>query len=80
MRSDPANSKYAANLNLVVARLEKLVTETQQGKIMNEIAGLTKFAGDWPISRAKLVLAIWEAERFFKDKILRIVLAEMGRH
>ena len=79
LRSDPANSKYVANLNLVIARLERLVSETRQGRIMNEIDGMTKFAGDWPISRARLALAIWEAERFFKDKIIRIVLTEMGR-
>ena len=55
------------------------MADTGQGKIMNEIAGMTKFAGDWPISRGKLALAIWEAERFFSEKILRIVMKEMGR-
>ncbi len=79
LRADPANSKYFASLNLIVTRLERLAADTRQGKVMNEIDGMTKFAGAWPIARARLVLAIWEAERFFSERILRLVAAERGR-
>ncbi len=79
LKQEPRHSRHSANLSLVIYRLERIIAEAKQGRIVNDIAGMTKFAGDWPIDHARLALAIWEAERYFNEKILREVMTQLGR-
>ena len=66
MKNNPAHEEYVSELDLIISTLHRVKTAAEQGRVVNDIAGITKFASDWSIEKGRLTFAVWEVENYFK--------------
>ncbi len=68
-KQDLSNSQLVSNVDLVLSKLNKIKDAASNGEVINDIAGITKFIDDWPINASRLAVAVWEVEKFFRERL-----------